>query len=322
MFRSLLFVHQSSTTNTFSLIKQVKNTLKIGILITFHYHTILCHCQKVKTLSNASSLTTMAEQTSNSSIFTIREDRYKGVHVKSKYNSCQENSFPAKLKASLKEWTSQKKSAAWFYVSLKQSEWIPVLTKNGFRFHHAARDGDEVAMVRWLAEGESHVPVFAHTTIGVGAVVVNTEGKLLVVQERYQNQPYWKLPGGYVEPGEDIPEAAMREVREETNIQTQFKSMVAFRHSHGGLWGCSDIYFIVELAPLTADITSCEIEIEDSQWMEMETYLTHPNVHANNRLFLRKYLFSKEKGLAINGTKTVHPVTKAPQMLYALEPLE
>ncbi|XP_046660693.1 nudix hydrolase 2-like isoform X2 [Homalodisca vitripennis] len=317
MIRSLLFVHQNCTSNS-QFIKQAKKHLKIGLLITFHYHTVLCNCQKANTPST-NSLTSMAENITNSSVFTGKEDRYKGIHVKSKNNICSTSNFITKLEASLQEWTSQKKSAAWFYISLGQSEWVPLLTKNGFRFHHAARDGSEVAMVRWLAAGESHIPVFSHTMIGVGAVVVNTENKLLVVQERYQNQPYWKLPGGYVEPGEDIPAAAMREVLEETNIKTEFKSMVAFRHSHGGPFGCSDIYFIVELAPLTAEITSCEIEIEDSQWMEMDTYLKHPKVHENNRLFLRKYLFSKENGIVINGTKTNHPITKAPQTLYCLE---
>lgn len=56
-------------------------------------------------------------------------------------------------------------------------------------------------MVRWLAAEESRIPVFAHTMIGAGAVVVDNQGRLLVVQERYRDILYWKLPGGYVEPG-------------------------------------------------------------------------------------------------------------------------
>lgn len=41
----------------------------------------------------------------------------------------------------------------WFYVTLKDSEWIPVLAQNGFDFHHA-RPEDGVAMTRWLPENE------------------------------------------------------------------------------------------------------------------------------------------------------------------------
>lgn len=59
-------------------------------------------------------------------------------------------------------------------------------------------------MVKWLSPAPSRIPVFAHTMVGAGAVVVNNEGRLLVVQESFRGSPYWKLPGGYVEPGKYI----------------------------------------------------------------------------------------------------------------------
>jgi ADP-ribose pyrophosphatase YjhB (NUDIX family) len=37
--------------------------------------------------------------------------------------------------------------------------------------------------------------------IGVGAVVMNKAREILVVREKYSLIPFWKLPGGYVEPG-------------------------------------------------------------------------------------------------------------------------
>ena len=37
----------------------------------------------------------------------------------------------------------------------------------------------------------------------------------------------WKLPGGLVDPGESIQEAAIREVWEETGVKTKFKSVLA-----------------------------------------------------------------------------------------------
>jgi len=39
----------------------------------------------------------------------------------------------------------------------------------------------------------------------------------------------WKLPGGLVETGESIQEAAIREVWEETGIKTKFVSILGFR---------------------------------------------------------------------------------------------
>jgi len=39
----------------------------------------------------------------------------------------------------------------------------------------------------------------------------------------------WKLPGGLVENGESIEQAAIREVWEETGVKTKFVSILGFR---------------------------------------------------------------------------------------------
>ena len=76
--------------------------------------------------------------------------------------------------------------------------------------------------------------------------------------------------GGYVDPGEDIDKAAVREVMEETGIQTKFRSIVAFRHGHDFNFGCSDIYILVALTPLSTDIKFDSKEISDCQWMPIQ----------------------------------------------------
>lgn len=56
-------------------------------------------------------------------------------------------------------------------------------------------------------------------TVGVGAVVLDAEARLLAGwRNRSGETPCWCLPGGHVEPGESFAEAAMREVGEETGI--------------------------------------------------------------------------------------------------------
>lgn len=37
--------------------------------------------------------------------------------------------------------------------------------------------------------------------VGIGAVVVNEDNEVLTVKEKYGQRIQWKLPGGYVEPG-------------------------------------------------------------------------------------------------------------------------
>lgn len=57
-------------------------------------------------------------------------------------------------------------------------------------------------MYKWLPITENcNVPPYAHTMIGVGAVVINDKNELLVVSEKYFKVSQFKLPGGYVEPG-------------------------------------------------------------------------------------------------------------------------
>ena len=52
-----------------------------------------------------------------------------------------------------------------------------------------------------------------------------------------------------------------------------FRSIVAFRHGHKFNFGCSDIYIIVALTPVSKEIKFDEKERSSCQWMPIQVYL-------------------------------------------------
>jgi 8-oxo-dGTP diphosphatase len=55
---------------------------------------------------------------------------------------------------------------------------------------------------------------------GAHAIIVNTEGNVLLLKRTYGNKG-WSLPGGGVEPGETIHQALFRECNEELGVEVQ-----------------------------------------------------------------------------------------------------
>ena len=77
----------------------------------------------------------------------------------------------------------------------------------------------------------------------------------------------------YISAGESIETTARREVLEETGIETEFVSIIAFRHLTQYRYGCADFYFVCLLKPTNPDqeIKLCEQEIGAGQWMDVST---------------------------------------------------
>jgi 8-oxo-dGTP diphosphatase len=58
----------------------------------------------------------------------------------------------------------------------------------------------------------------AHPVVGVGAVVVRGDKALIIKRAHEPRKGEWSLPGGLLELGESLQDAARREVKEETSL--------------------------------------------------------------------------------------------------------
>ena len=66
--------------------------------------------------------------------------------------------------------------------------------------------------------------------LGVAGVVINSQGQWLVVKKAYSGlKGRWSLPAGFVNEGETVDEAILRELNEETGLDCEVIGLIGFR---------------------------------------------------------------------------------------------
>ena len=81
---------------------------------------------------------------------------------------------------------------------------------------------------RWL-RGAVTWMIAGKVIVGVSGVLLNGEGKVLLLRHRFHNNRIWGLPGGWLTPGETIYECWRREVKEELALETSDAAVVCHR---------------------------------------------------------------------------------------------
>ena len=67
--------------------------------------------------------------------------------------------------------------------------------------------------------------------VTAGAVVINEEGRVLLLKHVFRAGSGWGIPGGFLETGEQPEEALRREFREETGMELE-SAEIAFIRAH------------------------------------------------------------------------------------------
>ncbi|KOM53353.1 hypothetical protein LR48_Vigan09g201200 [Vigna angularis] len=268
--------------------------------------------KSTSTISSAIASETAAEdQVQQIKLLTSTDDKYGGVTVELNH-PMDSSEFIQVLRASVSHWRQLGKKGVWIKLPIRLAGLVEALVKEGFWYHHA--EPNYLMLVYWIPDSPSTIPANATHRVGVGSFVMNEKQEVLVVQENsglFQGTGIWKFPTGVVDQGEDICVAAVREVKEETGVESEFVEVLAFsflnscdetvlwmtensflvsskypidRQSHNSFFEKSDLFFVCMLRPLSFNIQRQRFEILDAQWMPFEEYAAQPFVQKSELL--------------------------------------
>jgi 8-oxo-dGTP diphosphatase len=86
----------------------------------------------------------------------------------------------------------------------------------------------------------------AHPVVGVGAVVVRGDRALIVRRAHEPRKGEWSLPGGLLDLGESLADAARREVKEETGLDVALGPIIeTFDRVHRDAEGRIRYHFVI-----------------------------------------------------------------------------
>ena len=225
-------------------------------------------------------------------LIQARKNQFGGMVANPDALPTDPGEFQRRLDHSLREWRSQGIVAVWLEAPITLSCLIPVAVDAGFSFHHS---GEDYLMLTCRLQDNAQIPPYASHYIGAGGVVLNDANELLVVRERYGfggRAPTLKLPGGALRQGEHLVDAVVREVLEETGVESCFEALVCFRHWHGYRYGKSDIYFVCRLRALSTEITMQAEEIQECLWLPVDEFLEAESVGEFNKWIVKAGLES------------------------------
>ena len=125
------------------------------------------------------------------------------------------------------------------------------------------------------------------------SLIVNEKNQLLLLKigthtQQPERSNTWDLPGGFIDPGESASEGAVREIKEETDIDVE-PSRVELIHGITGYYKENDtsvthLCYAVKLNS-TPDV-KVSWEHESYKWVEYSTVLQNYELHPRYKLFI------------------------------------
>ncbi len=100
-------------------------------------------------------------------------DRYGGVTIDSSALSDNIEDFKTEIEELIL--SAKNKNLLWIRIPIEKSDFIPILTKLGFDFHHC--NTHDLMLIKKI-NPQSIVPTAKNFTVGVGAIIVRNKKTL------------------------------------------------------------------------------------------------------------------------------------------------
>lgn len=199
-------------------------------------------------------------------------DNYEGITINNTTMPDTLELFEKELQNILQHINDKK--LLWIKLPIEKSHFIPLLTRYDFIFHHC--NENNITLLKKLIQNPI-IPTAKNHTLGVGVVVINEKDELLVIKDRLSKQ--FKIPGGYIDDGENISNAAVREVKEETGILVDFLGVIAIGHFKPLQFGESNLYIGCTAKALSETIEIFDTyEIIAAQWLPLKSFFAHKEI--------------------------------------------
>jgi 8-oxo-dGTP diphosphatase len=125
-------------------------------------------------------------------------------------------------------------------------------------------------------------------TVTTGAVVIDDNGRLLLLKHAFRGGSGWGIPGGFMEKGEHPDEAVRRELREEVGLEVELLG-IAFARTFKRPQQVELIYLCHPLGSAAPK----NYEIERAEWFDLKNL--PKNLGQDQRLIINRVLSMANK---------------------------
>ena len=102
-------------------------------------------------------------------------------------------------------------------------------------------------------------------TVTAAGIILDTEGKVLLLKHRFRAGSGWGIPGGFLEAGEEAADALHRELREEIDLELKDARLFAVR-----TFKRQNQIEVVFIAHALGDSRPQSIEVERAVWFSSD----------------------------------------------------